>query len=72
VSDVVIGWAASTAVTAATIFVVSKMTTRKTAAFVTPLVLLLAHRSLDAPVAQRLRSTLGLTASLQGPDHSRT
>jgi hypothetical protein len=57
--EVVIGWAASTAVTAATMFVVSKLTTRKTAVFVTPVVLLLAHRSLDAPVAQRLRSVLG-------------
>jgi hypothetical protein len=58
-SDVVIGWAASTAVTAATVFIVGKMTTPRTAVYVTPVVLLLAHRSLDAPVAQRLRSALG-------------
>jgi hypothetical protein len=60
---VVIGWAASAAVTAATLFVVRKMTTRKTAAIVSPLVLLLAHRSLDEPVSQRLRSALGSSPS---------
>jgi hypothetical protein len=59
VNDVVIKWAASTAVTVATTFVVSKVTSPRIAVFVAPLVLVVAHRSLDARVAQRLRSAFG-------------
>jgi hypothetical protein len=59
VNDVVIKWAASTVVTVATTFVVSKVTSPRTAVFVAPLVLVVAHRWLDAPVAQRLRSAFG-------------
>ncbi len=58
-NDVVSKWAASTAVTLATTFVVSKVTSPRIAVFVAPLVLVVAHRSLDAPVARRLHSALG-------------